>query len=632
MATVRKWLSLSLVATTVLTSVGPWGESRASAQVSGMPPPPSPARPQARSADDLTPAERSAVWDEMESHIYDAGWERLEDATERAWGEPLDRDKAEGVMKVVEAAVAGDWVTAGSELTEQALGSLPRGMGFYIDALKFVQGELREAIDSWAEELYAHPSYYRLEAMVADTYRDTHRQFTTDIALEDEPFLPSYRIGAVLGGAGEATRAREQQRMRAVEARLFESWSQAGQEGDLDLNALAFENPLANIGSKRSVFDDAYRSRLRQVLGYEPTERQVFNHFYLRITRRHAAEYAANYERVRRRQAAMQAIMARNDAIDAWLALQPAVPPCPPSRLVAGAVGSGSDHSAAIASLQQMTDQARAALITEGVDPSAIPFFPPNRPIGGFLLDNVQVRELPAFSGGRFNGEIVVVLPPSTLQAHFRGRPDSFVGGLRTAEVHIGRSIGTVAPAYFNARFQKAWLTQSGAQVADQPLSIELIGPQYSFRYASTGWRNNIVSKLTLGVSVCLNGERVIDRTYDSGDASHQMRGIGLSGADHANTHGESLAAAIVAILEQALLDLAQTPGFEHALSGQAGSRGPTPTRVAASSPVPDAAPSRLTPQEAFDQLRQLNAWRDEGRLTETQYQQLRDQIMARSR
>lgn len=635
MTAARNWVTTSLMVAATLAPAGPWGVEHASAKAFSPPAESSTERLQTGSADALSPAERRQIWDEMQSQIYDIGWERLEDATERAWGRPIDRGKAESIMKVMEAAVAGDWAAVGSELTDQALGALPRGMGFYVDTLKFVHGELRETIDSWSEELYDHPSYGRLEGMVAQAYRDTYRQFTSDIGLEDEPFLPSYRIAAVLGDANEATREREQRRMRAVETRLFEDWSRGGLDQALDLEALAgYRSPLANVGSTRSVFDDAYQARLRQVLGYVPTERQVFNHFYLRITRSHNAEYAANYERVRRRQTAMQAIMARNDAIDAWLSLQPPSPSCPPSALVAGAVGSGADHTATIANLQQLTDQARSALINEGVDPSAIPFFPPNRPLGGFLVDDVQVRELPAFSGGRFNGEIVVVLPPATLQAHFRGRPDSFVGSLRTAEVHIGRSIGTVAPAYFNARFQTAWLSRNAAQVAEQPLSIELIGPQYQYRYGAGVIRGRIISNLRLGVSACVNGVRVIDRFYESGDVSHHLSGLGFASHLHVDAHTDSLGAAIVTILEQAMLDLAQTPGFEQALTGRSGAQGPTsaPARIATSMPAPAATPAHLTPQEAFNQLQQLNAWRDEGRITETQYQHLRDQILAQAR
>ena len=190
-------------------------------------------------------------------------------------------------------------------------------------------------------------------------------------------------------------------------------------------------------------------------------------------------------------------------------------------------------------------------------------------PLGAIFVDSVQVQpaKLPAFEGGRFSGEIVLVLPPATTAAHFRGRPESLTGGLRTAEVPVGRAVGTVAQIYFNQRFARSHLSRDGAQVAEQPLTIELIGPQYRYRYANGMVRMNMVSMLSLGVSVCMNGERVIDRIYESGETPERMSGFNLSESAHAGPHAVSLNNAIVKILEQATMDMAQAPGFETALT-----------------------------------------------------------------
>lgn len=584
------------------------------------------------------------IWNLMEGDVESAGWEYVEEATGRAWGEPLERDSAENVMKLVEAAAAGDWAAFGAEATSQAVDALPRGLGLYVEAAQFVHGEMREAIDSWTDELYDHPSYARLEAMVEAAYRDTYRRFESDIGLEDQPFLPSYRLGYVTSRNPQALE-QEQARMRAVEADLFQRWVSGTQAQAEEQDQLAYGGSLRPLGEGDigRLFGEAYPARLRQALGYVPTDRQIFNHFYYRITRDRMPEYAENYRRVRERQARMRAIMARNDAVDEWLRLrheremaeaeaeEAPARRCPPSSLIAGHIGAGGDQSANIASLQQVTDMARASLIEEGIDPGSVPLFDLNRPVGGFLVDEVAVTpaELPAFEGGRFDGEIVLVLPPETVRAHFRGRPDSFAGGARTAEVPVGRAIGTIAPAYFNARFRNAWLSRSAEQVNDEPLSIELIGPEYSYRYGFGGIRGRLISELSLGVSVCLRGERVIDRMYDSGPVSETMSLLPLSEAAHAGPHGITLNNAIVSILEQALLDMAQTPGFERAVRG-------TPRQMEAArtagAAVSEGRSGRLTPQEAFAQLEQLNAWRDQGRLTEAQYNDLRDQILSQTR
>lgn len=528
--------------------------------------------------EDLTLEQRTATWREMQGEVYEAGWKAVEQATQQAWGEPLARDKAEAAMKVVEAAIAGDWQEVGSVATDAVLGALPKGMGFYVEVLKYAHGTYREAIDTWAQELYDHPSYHRLRALVEAEYGRTYRRFETDISLEDQPFLPSYRlVGLMAATQGDSPAGRrEVERMRAVEARLFELWSRGDAAAQADAEDLAVGRGFLELAPGEQgiigMFEEAYASRLRQILGYDPTPRQIFNSFYLRITREKMADYIENYRKVRGRQATMEAIMARNDAIDAWLRLQPqeeAVKACPPSSLTAGAVGSGANHGAAIASLQSLTDTARSALVAEGINPSQIPLFPPNMPLGAIFVDSVQVQpaKLPAFEGGRFSGEIVLVLPPATTAAHFRGRPESLTGGLRTAEVPVGRAVGTVAQIYFNQRFARSHLSRDGAQVAEQPLTIELIGPQYRYRYATGMVRMNVVSMLSLGVSVCMNGERVIDRIYESGETPERMSGFNLSESAHTGPHAVSLNNAIVKILEQATMDMAQAPGFETALT-----------------------------------------------------------------
>lgn len=585
-----------------------------------------------RDVDALTDSQKDEVWSEMERQVYDSGWEVLEQATEQAWGEALDRDKTEAVMKIVEAAADQDWRTVGEETTAQLLDLLPRGLGFYVEAMQFAHGEMRETIDAWAAELYDHPSYARLETMVAQAYRDTRRQTTSQIGVEDEPFLPSYRIGRVAAGVDPAAREREVARMRAVEAALFDAWVRGDEAVEQEQFDLAFGGGFSSMrdGSLADMFDDAYPARLRQVLGYEPTPRQVFNHFYYRITRPNMAEYAENYERVRTRQAQMHAIMARNEAIDAWLRLQPEpVRACPPSSLRAGHVGAGADQTAVIASVRQMTDMATTALRAEGIDPSGVPLLSAAiQGSDGFLTDrvNVAASTLPGFSGGRFDGTIMLVLPQDTTTAFFRGRPDSFAGSLRTAEVPVGQAIGRTSLAYMQARFNEVHLSRDGRQAAGQPLSIELIGPQYSYRYGAGLIRPRIVSELSLGVSVCLNGERVIDRVYESGPTAQSLDGLGFSGRDHEESHGDTLNTAIISVLEQALADMALSPGFETALrAGGEQEEDAAAVRTAGRG-------ERLTPQEAFDQLRQLNEWRDQGRITEAQYNDLRDQILSSAR
>ncbi len=583
-----------------------------------------------RDVDALTDSQKDEVWSEMEQQIYDSGWEVLEQATEQAWGEALDRDKTEAVMKIVEAAADRDWRTVGEETTAQVLDLLPRGLGFYVEAMQFAHGEMRETIDAWAAELYDHPSYGRLETMVAQAYRDTRRQTTSQIGVEDEPFLPSYRIGRVAAGVDPAAREREVARMRAVEAALFDAWARGDEAIEQEQFDLAFGGGFSSMrdGSLADVFDDAYPARLRQVLGYEPTPRQVFNHFYYRITRPNMAEYAENYERVRTRQAQMHAIMARNEAIDAWLRLQPEPrPACPPSSLRPGHVGSGAEQTAVIASARQMTDMAASSLRAEGIDPSGVPMLSEAiRGANGFLTDRVSVStaDLPAFSGGRFDGAVMLVLPTQTTSAFFRGRPDSFGGALRTAEVPVGQAIGQVSMSYMQARFEEVFLSRDGVQAATQPLSIELIGPEYRYRYGAGLLRPRMISELSLGVSVCMNGDRVIDRVYESGPAERHLSALPLTESAHAGPHAETLNTAIISVLEQALADMALSSGFETAL--RAGENEPAPSLRT------DGRSERPTPQEAFDQLRQLNEWRDQGRITEAQYNDLRDQILSTAR
>lgn len=571
------------------------------------------------------------IWSEMEKAVYDGGWQYLEKATERAWGEALDQDQAESVLKILDAGADGDWRNAGIELSEALLDKLPNAMGLYIELFQYTRETMQEGIDEWAKELYQHNAYYRLEELVKAEFRATRRETPSDVRLSDEPFLPSFLAGRVSGGDGEA-QERESRRMRAVEQRLFETWARGTSEAESDLDELLFTGPMA--------------ARIRQEMGMQPTERQLFTRFYWRIVNPERATYIENYKFVRARQARMRAIEARNAAIDAWRQVRgQRRQVCPPSSLVAGHVGAGGDQTQVIASMREMTSAVRAALATQGISASDVPLLSAAQlGVNGFLEDRVEVNaKLPAFSGGRFDGEIVLVLPPATTSAHFRGRPKSFGGALRTAEVPVGRAIATVSQGYFNARFVQAWLSQSSAPVAKRPLTIELIGPEYSYSYA-IGLRGKIVSNLKMGVSACLNGERVIDRVFESGDVGANFTSQAFwAESTHTGPLALTLNNAILKILEEAVQELAQRPGFADALRPDDGEiSGPVRslTPVAEIAPAvasdsqagarPDASPP--TPMDTFKRLEQLNTWLDEGRLKREQYDDLRNQILAGAR
>lgn len=631
-----------------------------------------------------SPVTDEELWREMNGRLEDEVWRRLERATEQAWGRPVERDKVESVFRLVDASAAGDWRAVGGELTDQALDALPRRLNWFVWGAEKAHGVFDHQITQWARELYDHPSYTRLEAMVREEYERRRPRSVYDVNIgddtlaPDQPFMPSYRLRpSPPRGWGQPPGDREA--MLALEQQMFERWIAHPDAADLQYGggAQAWDEGGA-IGLARQ----SYPARLRQILGRVPSDREIFNHFYHRITQPNLTEYAETFVMVRRQQARLQARIDRQDAIDAYRRLReqepeilaeeddpppPPLRPCPPSSLAAGHVGSGGDHSAGIASLQQMTDMARGALIAEGVDPGQIPFFPPNRPIGGLFRDEVQVGavDLPAFQGGRFNGEIVLILPPDTTRAHFSGRPESITGSLRTADVPVGQAIAAVAPAYFNARFRNAWLSQNGAQAATQPLTIELIGPRYRYRYGQGVIRVSMISMLDLGVSICVNGERVIDRVYESGEISERVAGLGMSEAAHAGPHAVTLNNAIVAILEQAMLDLARTPGFEGALTAnerRAAAEAEAERRREARAEQErrdrerrereraereqaerdraerqraeqerrerEASANRLSPAETFALIEMLVQRRDAGDITQAQYETMRDRIL----
>jgi len=232
------------------------------------------------------------LWKDMQAIAVEKaekkGWTLLEDAGEKALGTRIKKSDGETLLKTIEAASAGDWEAAAREGGPAIIGAYVPLLGQYISALTKANEALQAGIRDWMDDLYGLQSYLWLERRVEDLYEQGGR--INGFVDDGDPYLPSYRL---------KEGSEEQQRMRETEAQLFARWVGATTH---DVNEL----------------QTRYGSRIRQVLGRMPTDREIFNHFYHRITRQNLARYQKTYTMIRSDQLAARTEKAKRGLVQAF--------------------------------------------------------------------------------------------------------------------------------------------------------------------------------------------------------------------------------------------------------------------------------------------------------------------------
>ncbi|GJL97904.1 MAG: hypothetical protein DHS20C06_17210 [Hyphobacterium sp.] len=259
-----------------------------------------------------------SLWQELQSlsgtQVEDSLWDATETATERVFGHALERDTGETVLQALEAATDRDWRSAFETAGPAALSAYLPGIGQYIETIQGAANQINRATDRWAVQLYDHDSYRWIVAQVDAREADMNRPMMDDygdpyfgrINDHDEAFMPSYALPD-----GSAAK----QRARQFEADLFERFQ--SQPFYAELIATDYTD---NGGGASGLYENSYAAMARELLGYQPEPRRLFNHFYHRYTRDRLDRYFEVHEYVQAEHMRRAARRTRQDLIDAYRA------------------------------------------------------------------------------------------------------------------------------------------------------------------------------------------------------------------------------------------------------------------------------------------------------------------------
>jgi len=262
------------------------------------------------------------LWAELQAlsgtQAEDELWDAAEEATERVFGRKLERENGETIFQTLEAAADGDWRSAFETAGPELLNAYLPGVGQYVELIQSAAGQIDQATDRWAEQLYGHESYRwvgaqvdaRVAAMNSPMLDDYGDPFYGRINDDAEAFMPSY---ALPDGSAAKQRARD------FEAALFERFIQQP-----FYDELVATNWTSDGGGASGLYENSYAAMIREELGYQPEPRRLFNHFYHRYTRDRLARYQEVHEYVQaelmRREARRQraaVIQAYREALEA---------------------------------------------------------------------------------------------------------------------------------------------------------------------------------------------------------------------------------------------------------------------------------------------------------------------------
>ena len=200
---------------------------------------------------------------------------------ERAFGRYLTTSSGRTVgfgdaltwLKIGEALGAGSLAAARDEAAKWSISALAPLAGLHLEAVGALKTAADAKIADWVADLYLTPAYHAVGTLLTEA--------VVERARKDRVFIPS------MWARGKEERYGMEylvEQMRAVEDDLYWRWANEYQV-ELDL-----------VQTKMA-------ARLRQELGRNPTDRQLFNHFYAMTTRDMRGFLLANFQRITARQA-----------------------------------------------------------------------------------------------------------------------------------------------------------------------------------------------------------------------------------------------------------------------------------------------------------------------------------------
>lgn len=590
-----------------------------------------------RSDDDL--------WAELRalsgSQVEDSLWDAAEAATEHVFGSALERDNGEKIFETLEAAADGDWRHAGRTAGPALLSAYLPGVGQYIELIQSAAQQIDRVTDEWSQQLYDHVSYRWVAEQVEAEYRRLRAPLVDPLGnpfygyIDDDTyaFLPSYALP--VGSDAQA-------RARAFEADLFRRWSEQAFQDELTAT-----DYTTNGGGIGGLYTRSYAAMVREILGYQPEPQRLFNYFYHRATRPNLETYVALHEFVEAEHMRRLARQRRQAVIDAYRAALAELNRPQPYLTIAcsnaAAFQPGFDgelpEDAANRRVRELREELRQITAAEGFDLDSFEQSFRSELPGSLLTDvstQFSIADLDARAVNRTHAASVdVLIPPDVLAMVWSGSPQSFGGSWRTAHVALGKALADLSLGILSDHFESVNLI-SRYEDAQSPLILHLTGIDFRYRNRA-GVRTRWSGSGRLGVSACFEGEFLFENTFSSEETEPYSRG-----SDFAN--GDSISVVASDVIRQ-LLDMASmrvpsnpAPRLATYLAGEAPRErlmGEAAEAAAALGPRQDSPPAlpavaQGSQESTVDRLRQVHELRDAGLISESEFEELRAEILGR--
>lgn len=584
------------------------------------------------------PAERSddELWNELKalsgSPVEDGLWEAAEAATEHVFGSALERETGEKVFETIAAALERDWRGAAQLAGPEILSAYLPGVGQYIELVQSAAQQIDRVTDEWAAQLYDHDSYRWVEEQVAAEYTrlrapmvdQLNEPFYGYVDDDSYAFMPSYAL---------PVGSQAQIRARAFEAQLFERFMQQP-----FMDELTATDYTSNGGGVGGLYTRSYPAMVREILGYEPEPRRLFNYFYHRATRQNLQTYFDLHEYVEAEHMRRRARERRQAVIDAYraaLAEQNTPQPyihlaCPPATgFQAGFDGEVHDDRAN-SGIRAFRSELYAAAQAHGVDAGAIETMVASRISPGLITDVAYSFDLAEMenppSGTPRPAAVSLVLSPDILGTIWSGRPTSIAASRRTAHIAFGKALLDTGPQLLSAQFAPVAAVGPDDPAA-RPLTLTITGIDFTHGHR---FGSNIRSRLALGVAACFEGELLFDTTIRTGEFDVGYRGLGFN-------HSETMTVIAMEGLALALGEASDriAAGAEGRLATylagvppQERLTGAAAEQAAARQPVQAASASPAMPRSTLERMRELEELREAGMIDADEFARLRSEIL----
>ncbi|WP_394693550.1 SHOCT domain-containing protein [Hyphobacterium sp.] len=583
------------------------------------------------------------LWSELQSlsgsQAEDSLWDAAEMATEQVFGSAIERDTGEAVFQTLEAAADGDWRHAGQTAGPALLSVYLPGVGQYIELIQSAAQQIDRATDTWSRQLYEHESYrwvaeevqaeyQRLRMPLIDVIGDPFYGYVND---DTYAFVPSYALPV---GSEAQTRA------RAFEAQLFHRWN-----SQPFMDALIATDYTANSGGVSGLYTQSFAAMIREELGYEPEPRRLFNYFYHQATRRNLETYVELHEFVEAEHMRRFARQRRQDVIDAYRAalaeLNRPQPYLTMACRTAAAFQPGFDgelqDDEANRRVRELREELRQITAAEGFDLVSFEQSFRSELPGGLLTDistQFSTADLEERAVNRTHSASVdVLIPPDVLAMVWSGSPQSFGGSWRTAHVALGKALADLSAGILDDHFGTVNLI-SRYDEAQSPLILHLTGMDFQYRNRA-GLRTRWSGTGRLGVSACFEGEFLFEDSFLSEETEPYSRGSNFA-------NGDSISVVASDVIRQ-LLDMASmrvpsnpAPRLATYLAGEAPRErltGEAAEAAAALNPRQDSSPAspavaQDSQDSTVDRLRQVYELRDAGLISESEFEELRTEVL----